>query len=97
MDVKIYCENMKGEIAAWKAKTHNLMKNLDKRTSEVNETTSKSMEELAGMIDDLSKRIEQLETQCPSDWSKEKAEVDRIISGMNEIWQEAAEMSPDDF
>ena len=97
MDVKTYCANMKDEIAAWKAKTDDLIKNLDKRTSTADERTSNSIEELSAMIDDLSKKIDQLETECPADWSKEKAEVDRIISEMNEIWYEAAEMSPDDF
>ena len=97
MEVKAYCSNMRGEITSWKARINDLMQKLDKRSSVSVERPSGSIKELGDMVDELERKIGQLETECPANWDEERADVERIISDMTEMWQETAQMSPDDF
>ena len=97
MEVKAYCSNMRGEVTSWKARINDLMQKLDKRSSGSEERPSGSINELGDMVDELERKIGQLETECPANWDEEKADIERIISGMLEIWQETVEMSSDDF
>jgi hypothetical protein len=97
MEVKEYCSNKRGEVTSWKAKIYDLMQNLDKRSSGSVEEPSGSIKELGDMVDELERKIGQLETECPANWDKERADIERIISDMVEMWEEAVEMSPDDF
>ena len=101
MELKTYCANMRGEVASWKAKVYDLMRTVYRSASEPDEAIASSMGELGDMIDELERKIERLDTECPANWDKEKADLERIISGMNEIWEDAwrraSEKSPDDF
>jgi hypothetical protein len=101
MELKAYCSNMKGEVASWKAKVNDLMRTVYGSASEPDETIASSMQKLSDMIDELERKIERLDTECPANWDKEKADLERIISGMNEIWEDvyrrASAKSPDDF
>ena len=101
MELKMYCANMKGEVALWKAKADDLMRKVYGRHSLADETIARSMGRMGHMIDDLEREIERLDTECPGSWDKEKADIEKNISGMNEIWEEAwrraSARSPDDF
>jgi cell division septum initiation protein DivIVA len=101
MELKAYCANMRGEVALWKAKAYDLMRTVYGKASQPDETIAGPMGQLSDMIDDLERKIERLDTECPATWDKEKAELEKIISGMNEIWEDtwrrASEKSPDDF
>ncbi|MFZ0448670.1 MAG: hypothetical protein WAL98_05445 [Desulfatiglandaceae bacterium] len=97
MEVKTYCNNMRGELISWKAKTYDMARKMDKRSSGPDERTGASISELGAMIDEFEKKIEELETSCPANWDKERADLDGMIAEMNERWGEATQMSPDDF
>jgi hypothetical protein len=88
---------MRGEITSWKAKINDLMQELDKRSSGSVERPSGSINELGDMVDELERKIGQLETECPANWDGERADIERLTSDMIEMWQEAVEMSSDDF
>jgi cell division septum initiation protein DivIVA len=101
MELKTYCADMRGEVASWKAKAYDLMRTVYGKSSQTDETIASSMGQLGDMIDELERKIERLDTECPASWDNEKAELEKIISGMNEIWEDvwrrASEKSPDDF
>jgi hypothetical protein len=101
MELKTYCANMKSELNAWKAKAYHLMRWVYGKASEPDETMAGSVAQLGDMIDELERKIDRLETECPANWEGEKVEVERMVAGMNEIWEDAwrrsSEKSPDDF
>jgi cell division septum initiation protein DivIVA len=101
MELKTYCADMRGEVASWKAKAYDLMRTVYGRASQPDETTAGSIGQLGDMIDELERKIERLDTECPASWDNEKADLEKIISGMNEIWEDvwrrSSERSPDDF
>lgn len=97
MEVKMYCSNMRTEIVSWKAKIFDMMQKMDKRSQGSESQSSNSIKMLSEMVDEIEKKIARLESECPADWSKEKADVDHVISDMNRIWEESLQMSPDDF
>ncbi len=101
MELKTYCANMRGEVVLWKAKADDLMRTVYRKTSQPDEAIASAMGRLRGMIEDLERKIDRLDTECPGSWDKEKADIEKNISGMNEIWENAwrhaSEKSPDDF
>jgi hypothetical protein len=101
MELKAYCADMRGEVASWKAKAYDLMRTVYRSASQPDETMASSMGHLGEMIYEMEQKIERLDTECPANWDKEKADLGRIISGMNEIWEDAwrsaSQKSPDDF
>lgn len=97
MEVKEYCSNMKEEIVEWKAKAFDLMRTLDKRFEDSDKKTPNTVKILSDMIEDVEKKLDILETECPADWSTEKAEIEQAIKDMDKIWKESVESSPDDF
>jgi cell division septum initiation protein DivIVA len=101
MELKTYCADMRGEVALWKAKAYDLERTVYGKASQPDAAIAGPIGQLSDMIDDLERKIERLDTECPATWDKEKAEPEKIISDMNEIWEEAwrraSEKSPDDF
>ena len=96
MEVRDYCTDMRGEIITWKAKIFDLMRTMDKRFS-ASDTRSNSIKVLGDMVKDIEEKIDNLEAECPSDWSDVKADIDQVVNDMNKIWTESVELSPDDF
>jgi cell division septum initiation protein DivIVA len=101
MELKAYCADMRGEVALWKAKAYDLMRTVYGKSSQPDAAIAGPIGQLNDMIEELEQKIERLDTECPAIWDKEKAELERIISDMNEIWEDtwrrASEKSPDDF
>jgi cell division septum initiation protein DivIVA len=101
MELKAYCTDMRAELALWKAKAYDLERTVYGKASQPDAAIAGPIGQLSDMIDDLGRKIERLDTECPATWDKEKAELERIISDMNEIWEDAwtraSEKSPDDF
>ena len=97
MEVKEYCVNIRGEIVSWKAKIFDLMRTMDRRFKESDKKSPGSIKVLNDMVDELEKKIDDLEASCPADWSKERADIDQMINDMDKIWKESVELSPDDF
>lgn len=97
MEVKEYCVNIRGEIVSWRTKIFDIMQSMDKRFRESDKKSQGSIKVLKDMVDELEKKIDDLEAACPADWSKERADIDQLINDMDKIWEESVEMSPDDF
>jgi hypothetical protein len=97
MDVKTFCVDLRGEMAEWKAKTNELIRDLDRRSPSDKAGASGSIDDLGRMIDEIEKRIDRLENACPADWDPERVELGEMVAELKEKWSETAAMSPDDF
>jgi hypothetical protein len=97
MDIENFCTYMKDEMTAWKAKTYDLMRKMEKMSPDPDKKRAASIAEMEAMIDRVEQILEKLEKECPVNWDTEKAELDHMICDIRERWSEASAASPDDF
>jgi len=76
MDVQDYCKSMETEMSAWKAKLYDVMRKVDKLGSAEKEGILANVEDLHMLLEEMSDRVEKLKTECPSDWSPIKGEIE---------------------
>jgi hypothetical protein len=82
MDVKVYCKDMDMELMVWKAKLYDLMSNVDKLGSSDKPKMLPEVDDLRKIISELGDRLDTLATECPSEWSSEKKEIEDVQSEM---------------
>lgn len=91
MDVKDFCSAMEAEMASWKAKMYDVMRKIDRLGTAEKENMLMNIQDLNMLMDDMAKRVEQLRTECPSDWSPIKKELEQGTVDMRGKYEEAME------
>ena len=76
MDVQDYCKGLEMEMTAWKAKLYDVIRKVDKLGSAEKEKVLPNIEDLHMFLEEMSDRVETLKTECPSDWSPIKKEIE---------------------
>ncbi len=79
MQVQDYCKAMKAEVSAWKAKLEAMKKTADGFGSEQKEKVLPLIGQLEQEVATAQMRVDQLENECPSDWSPIKNELDELF------------------
>jgi hypothetical protein len=92
MEVKDYCKAMLAEVSAWKTKLEAMKKTADGFGSEQKEKVLPLIGQLEQEVVNAQLRVDQLESECPSDWSPIKNELDELFgtvgSKLNRSFQE---------
>jgi predicted nuclease with TOPRIM domain len=91
MDVKDYCKGMETEMTAWKAKLYDVMRKVDVLGSAEKEKILPNVEDLHMFLEEMTDRIEKLKTECPSDWSPDKKEIEEGSIDMRGKYEETME------
>ena len=92
MQVKDYCKAMLAEVTAWKEKLEAMKKVADTYGSAQKEKILPLIGQLEQEVTSAQMRVDQLEKECPSDWSPLKNELDDLFgtigSSVDRAWQE---------
>ena len=91
MDVLDYCNSMETELTAWKAKFYDVMRKVDQLGSAEREKILPNIEDLHMFLEEMSDRVSQLKTECPSDWSPIKNEIEEGSVDMRGKYEETME------
>ena len=91
MDVQDYCKGMETEMTAWKAKLYDVMRKVDSLGSAEKEKILPNVEDLHMFLAEMTERIEKLKTECPSDWSPDKKEIEEGSVDMRGKYEETME------
>jgi hypothetical protein len=91
MDVKDFCSAMESEMTSWKAKLYDVMRKIDKLGTAEKEKMLMNVQDLNIFLDDMTRRVEQLRTECPSDWSPIKKELEEGSIDMRGKYEETME------
>jgi hypothetical protein len=91
MDVMDYCKGMETEMTAWKAKFYDVMRKVDSLGSADKEKLLPNIEDLHMLLEEMADRVEKLKTECPSDWSPMKAEIEDGSVDMRGKYEETME------
>jgi len=79
MEVKDYCKVMLAEVTAWKQKLDAMKKVADNYDSAEKEKMSPLIGQIEQEIAAAQDRLDQLENECPVDWSPVKNELDDLF------------------
>ena len=97
MQVKDYCKAMLAEVNAWKQKLEAMKKVADSYGTAEKEKILPLIGQLEQEVTSAQMRVDQLEKECPSDWSPLKNELDDLFgtvgSNVNRAWMD---LSPGD-
>jgi len=88
MDVRDYCKSMETEMTAWKAKLYDVMRKVDGLGSAEKEKILPNIEDLHMLLNEMADRVENLKTECPSDWSPVKEEIEGGSIDMRSKYEE---------
>ena len=91
MDVLDYCKGMETEMTAWKAKLYDVMRKVDGLGSAEKEKVLPNIEDLHMLLNEMEDRVEKLKTECPSDWSPMKKEIDEGTVDMRGKYEQTME------
>ena len=76
MDVKDFCNGMEMELTAWKAKFFDAIRKAEKLGTADMEKAMAHINDIKIIVENMEEKIEQLKTECPSEWSPIKKEID---------------------
>ncbi|MFA5110924.1 MAG: hypothetical protein WC443_05940 [Desulfobaccales bacterium] len=78
MDIKDYCDSMYAELTNMKARLYDILRVIDRMPREERAKIRSQTDELHILVGDLSRRIDRLMKECPTDWSKAKMEIEEL-------------------
>jgi len=79
---------MESEMTSWKAKLYDTMRKVEKLGTAEREKILYNIQDLNMLLDDMAGRVEQLRTECPSDWSPVKQELEQGSADMRGKYDE---------
>jgi len=94
MDVQSYCDNARIELTGWKAKIYDIVRKMEKLSTGEREPVVHQLRDLHMIVDQLSDRIDQLQKECPTEWSPQKEEIEGHMSKLRDNWKQAWEKFP---
>ncbi len=91
MELQDYCQNVEIELMGWKAKLYDVVRKIDKLGTAERGKMLPHVEDLHILLEDIGSRIQQLETECPTEWSPVKKELDDAHFDMRAKYEETLE------
>ena len=88
MDVTSYCENLATELGGWKKKVEDIVGRLDTLSSGDKGKVLNQVNDIHILIEEMEDRISRLKTECPSDWSPDKIELDTKLTEISTVCEE---------
>jgi hypothetical protein len=92
MDAMDYCKGLEIELTAWKAKMYDVIRKIDKLKSGDKEKVLPNIGDINIMITELEDKIQSLKTECPSNWSPQKKQIDDAHIDMRSKYEETMEI-----
>ena len=77
MDLTNYCEQMASELTQWKAKLYDTVRKIKTLGPAEQDKVSSNIKALHHILDEISQRVDTLRTECPSDWSPIKENIEQ--------------------
>ncbi len=89
MEVQDFCNGMQAELTAWKAKLFDVAAKADNLGTEDKNRVWEYFNDLKMIVSDLESKIESLRTECPSEWSPQKKEIEDAHEDMRSKYQQS--------
>ena len=98
MDLKNYCKSLRTELETVKAKARDLFTIIEKISSNHRQNFGPLNNELQRMIEEIDEGIDQLQRECPTEWTLQRDELDGKLLRLTEQLERArAKLPPEAF
>ena len=91
MDVRDYCDGMRAELTAWKARLFDVAVKADKLGTEEKGKVWEQFNDMKMLVAELEDKIEELRTECPSEWSPQKKEIENAAGDVRSRYEQTLE------
>ncbi len=91
MEVKDYCKGVESELTSWKAKLYDVNRKIETLPGSARDKVLGNIGDLNNLLTEMEDRIEKLRTECPTEWSPIKKEVDDAHVDMRSKYEETLE------
>ena len=91
MEVKDYCKGVEAELTSWKAKLYDVNRKIEKLPGSARDKVLGNIGDLNNLLTEMEDRIDMLRTECPTEWSPVKKEVDDAHVDMRSKYEETLE------
>jgi len=99
MDAKSYCDTINNQLTGWKATIYDAILATQKLKDTDKDKVQPLLDSLNSIIIELNKSLEQLRTECPSDWSPQKKNIegkmDELKSAFEQLSKKMDDVMPD--
>lgn len=92
MEVKDYCKNLQMELTGWKAKLYDVVRNIDRRPTGEKQKLLEDIEGFHILMTELDDRIDQLQSECPTDWDEQRQEIQEKIGELQTKWEKTEQI-----
>ncbi len=75
MELQDYCHNVEIELAGWKAELYTVLRKIDRLGTAERQKILPVVEDLHILMEDMEGRIQQLRTECATEWSPTRKEM----------------------
>lgn len=87
MEVKNYCKNLEMELTGWKARLYDVVKTIDRKPTGDKQKLLEDIEGFHILMTELDDRIDQLRSECPTDWNEQRREIQTRIDELQSKWK----------
>jgi hypothetical protein len=91
MNVNDYCKNLELELGVWKARLFDLNRKFDALPGVVKDKVLYQYGDLVNIVTEMEDRLTALRTECPTEWSPLKKEIDRGTIDLRSKYEETME------
>ncbi len=91
MDVKDFCSSMQAELTSWKARLFDIAVKADNLGTQEKGKVWERFNDMKILIADLEDKIETLRTECPSEWSPQKKEIESTTQDVRSRYEDTME------
>ena len=92
MDALDFCKGIEMELTAWKAKVYDAIRKIETLSSGDREKVLPNIQDINIIVTELEDKIESLKTECPSDWSPQKKDIEDAHVDMRSKYEETMEI-----
>lgn len=89
MDVKDYCRNVEMELISWKARLYDAVKKVDQMPTGSKQRLRDQIDGFHILMTELDDRIDQLHTECPTEWNPQREAINAKIDEIKDRWKTA--------
>lgn len=90
MEVYDYCENVNMELTVWKERLYDVISKIEHLSTGNKQRMYEEVNGLYIILAELEDRIEQLRTECPTEWQPAQKEVSNKLSGLSSRYNDTA-------
>ncbi|MFO8084977.1 MAG: hypothetical protein R6U27_11730 [Desulfobacterales bacterium] len=88
MELKDYCKGVQMELTTWKARLYDINRKIEKLPGVARDKILGNIGDLNNLLTEMEERIDKLETECPTEWSPVKKELDDAHVDMRSKYEE---------